>query len=338
MNQDRTLQEAARRQARAQAHDCSPEEQEDARAWEAQSAEHAAAGELSRKVLGGVDQLAAHEAFRSKLQALADDALNAYAVEPCERPQTNRWRLAAGIAAGFVLTSLAWQLHQRQVTHEIQESSYATTQHERRSITLPDGSVVQLDVGTELAVRMSEDKREIDLLSGRALFQVAHDATRPFSVSTETSRTTALGTQFQVQRDDDHVVVTLAEGSVAVEGSAHGGSASWQDQLRPGEQLSIDAKTAERSLHIVDTQLVTSWTLGRHVFRATPLHEALDEVNRYASKKVRLGDPSLADLPVAGNFVAGDSEVVVEAFSAVLPLRVVKGGEQELILFRRYSE
>jgi transmembrane sensor len=170
------------------------------------------------------------------------------------------------------------------------------------------------------------------------LFQVAHDATRPFSVSTETSRTTALGTQFQVQRDDDHVVVTLAEGSVAVEGSAHGGSASWQDQLRPGEQLSIDAKTAERSLHIVDTQLVTSWTLGRHVFRATPLHEALDEVNRYASKKVRLGDPSLADLPVAGNFVAGDSEVVVEAFSAVLPLRVVKGGEQELILFRRYSE
>jgi len=52
---------------------------------------------------------------------------------------------------------------------------------------------------------------------------------------------------------------------------------------------------------------------------------------------VRLGDPALADLPVAGNFIAGDSDVVVAAFAAVLPLRVVASGDREIILFRRYD-
>ena len=339
MNQDRTLLEAARKQARLQAHDCSQAEQDQARAWEKESPDRTAASELSRKVLTGVDQLASHEAFSRKLQALTEEALNAYPTQTQSRPRQGRWRVTAGIAAGFAVAAVAWQLHSQQAVDEVQASSFATAEHERRSVTLEDGSIVQLDVGTQLAVKMSHDKREIDLLSGRAWFQVAHDVSRPFSVSTETSRTTALGTQFQVERADDHVVVTLAEGSVAVDGgSERATAASWQERLRPGEQLNIDAKTAERSLHIVDTQLVTSWTHGRHVFRGTPLHEALDEVNRYAAKKVRLGDPSLADLPVAGNFVAGDSEVVVEAFSAVLPLRVVQGGEHEIILFRRYGE
>ena len=33
-----------------------------------------------------------------------------------------------------------------------------------------------------------------------------------------------------------------------------------------------------------------------------------------------------------------DSEVVVDAFAAVLPLRVVQGGNHEIILFRRYGD
>jgi transmembrane sensor len=72
------------------------------------------------------------------------------------------------------------------------------------------------------------------------------------------------------------------------------------------------------------------------VFRATPLAVAVQEINHYAARKVRLGDPQLASLVVGGNFVAGDSESVVAAFAAALPVRVVDGGG-ELILFQRYE-
>jgi ferric-dicitrate binding protein FerR (iron transport regulator) len=60
-------------------------------------------------------------------------------------------------------------------------------------------------------------------------------------------------------------------------------------------------------------------------------------VNRYSTRKLRLADASLASLPVAGNFIAGDSELVLSAFEAALPLRSVDTGGMEILLFRRYE-
>ena len=86
-----------------------------------------------------------------------------------------------------------------------------------------------------------------------------------------------------------------------------------------------------------DPSIATSWSRGRLQFRDTPLADAVNEINRYATKKVRLGDPSLASLPIGGNFIAGDSDLIVDALAAVLPLRIVNGGDKEIILVRRYD-
>lgn len=51
---------------------------------------------------------------------------------------------------------------------------------------------------------------------------------------------------------------------------------------------------------------------------------------------MRLGDPDLADLPVGGDFIAGETDLIVSAFAAALPLRVVAGSSGEIVLFRRY--
>lgn len=342
MSEERILQEAARRFARLQAHDCTPEEREQASAWETQDPAHREASELAGRVAADIERMAGSDELSRRLKALADEAFAAYA-QPEHKParamqKRRRWQLGAGLAASVALAVVALHHWNERGLGSAQPVAYATGNHERRSVTLEDGSVVELDIDTQIAVRMSEKRRQIELLRGRALFDVAHDSGRPFSVSAGGSRTTALGTQFQVQRQEQQVVVTLAEGSVAVDGEDDAVTAGWHERLSPGEQMSIDTATSRRSRHMVDTQLVTSWSLGRHVFRGTPLHDALDEVNRYAMTKVRLGDPALADMPVAGNFVAGDSEVVVAAFAAVLPLRVVRSGDREIILFRRYTE
>jgi transmembrane sensor len=194
---------------------------------------------------------------------------------------------------------------------------------------------VHLDVGSEISVTFSEGQRRIALVEGRALFEVAHDATRPFIVSAGESTTTALGTHFQVQREGQEVSVTLTEGSIAVASDSE--QSSWRERLVPGEQISLSADGRVHGKRTIDTQTVTSWSRGRLVFRGTPLGEALQEVNRYGSRKVRLGDPDLATLPVGGNFIAGETELIVSAFAAVLPLRVVQGSGDEIILFRRYE-
>jgi transmembrane sensor len=213
--------------------------------------------------------------------------------------------------------------------------TYTSAEQARRDITLADGSLVQLDVDSEISVTFSARVRQIVLVNGRALFDVAHDATRPFVVSAGHSHTTALGTHFQVQREGHEVLVTLAEGSVAVMSDAE--ESPWRETLTPGEQISSTTDGQVHEKRAVDAQVVTSWSRGRLVFRGTPLGEALKEVNRYGNRKVRLGDPDLADLAVGGNFIAGETDLIVSAFAAVLPLRVSEGSAGEIILFRRYT-
>jgi transmembrane sensor len=325
---DRLLQEAARWHARVNASDCTEQEHAAFESWRAASPAHAAACARAEKVTAGVDRLMADP----RLQALIERAAQKAPGKESHRP--SRWTVPAALAAGLAVAVIGVHISVQLLRPTVQAVVYET-HSERRAVTLEDGSVLQLDIGTELHVRMSAERREIELLKGRALFEVSHDAARPFSVVAADARTTALGTKFQVQRDEGNILVTLAEGSVVVDGASP--RVGWRELLAPGEQLSFNTADAGVGKRTVDLQRATSWMRGRHVFRSTPLAEAVAEVNRYATKKVRLGDSSLAGLPVGGSFIAGDSELIVDALSAVLPIRAVAGSGNEIILFRRYE-
>lgn len=60
---------------------------------------------------------------------------------------------------------------------------YATAIGERRTVVLSDGSQVALDSDSEVRVRYLKSARQLVLDHGRARFDVAHDITRPFSVT-----------------------------------------------------------------------------------------------------------------------------------------------------------
>ena len=329
MREERVLAEAARWRARLEAADCSAEDRHAYERWCAADPLHAQASATAERITRGVDRLAADP----RLQALAQRALESGS-EHRALPQRRRWFVPAAVAASAILAVIGVQMAPEWLGGSVATHAYSTAEL-RRAVTLEDGSVVHLDVGTRVRVRLSESVREIELMAGRALFQVAHDAQRPFTVKAASSLTTALGTVFQVEHDGDEVIVTLSEGSVMVANERP--TTSWREQLAPGEQLTVDSVSARPRKQQIDPQIATSWIRGRHLFRGTPLSEALGEVNRYTTKKVRLGDPGLADLPVAGSFVAGDSELIVEALAAVLPLRVVEGSGGELILFGRFE-
>jgi len=333
MLDDRTLQEAARFYARLHAPDCSDEDRAAFDSW-LEGPMHAAAYEHAQKTALAMERLLASD---PRLQTLLDEAAQtpdeAITSVDTTPARTCRWKVPAAIAASLALgvASLFVVSQSRFPDTALKfETAEAT-----RTVRLEDGSFAQLDVGTRIRVRMTRERRQITLESGRAMFDVAPDRDRPFSVSAATSRTTALGTRFQVQMHDENVVVTLAHGSVAIDNE--GSTQVWQEKLRPGEQLKIDIATADRNKLDVDPALAMSWTRGRLLFRDTRLEDAIEEVNRYSARKVRLGDRTLADLTVGGNFIAGDSAIIVDAFAAVLPLRIVEGGDKEIILFRRYD-
>jgi transmembrane sensor len=271
-----------------------------------------------------------------------DDCLRELADEACGEPVVTtrrRWAVPATLAASLIVAWVAVRVI-GVVEHSPPAEVFATRIDEQRDVTLADHSVVHLDVGSEITVNIGERAREITLTRGRALFDVAKDRERPFIVTAGLTRTTALGTKFQIQHSSERVVVVLTEGSVSVapfDQESHADAAPWEERLAPGEQLSLEGRRTAPVKSSVDTYMVTSWSRGRLVFRGTPLADALEEVNRYSTRKLRLADPSLASLPVGGNFIAGDSELILSAFEAALPLRSVDGGGGEILLFRRYG-
>ncbi|WP_175596937.1 FecR family protein [Peristeroidobacter soli] len=251
---------------------------------------------------------------------------------------TRRNRTAArplAWAAGFVLamagllavTQLSLRPFGRSPEH------YATAVGERLTATLPDGSHVTLNSGSELRLAFQESERRVRLMRGQALFEVAKDPTRPFVVEATGRRFVALGTVFDVRIDGHQVLLTMLEGSVRVEPRMP----SKQVALAPltaGEQLRIDGGEVA-TVRTTDAEKVTSWRRGQVIFEGTRLAEAIAEINRYSDVQIELLDPKLADLKISGAFATGRPELFVEALTGYFPIESHQAGGKRIVLEAR---
>src|SRR5262249_33751548 len=135
-------------------------------------------------------------------------------VAATEIPTQSPRRLRRTLAASILLTALgvlAWYGYDTHI-----RNVYTTGIGEQHRITLADGSIVELNAQSKIRVRYKDRRRDVELLDGQALFQVAHDTTRPFIVHTDSTNIRAVGTQFDVYRKSTGTVVTVLEGTVAV--------------------------------------------------------------------------------------------------------------------------
>ena len=97
-----------------------------------------------------------------------------------------------------------------------QRNTFSTDATEQRTITLADGSTVELNIRSRIRVVLGTNERDIYLTRGQALFRVAKDSQRPFVVHTDDTKVRAVGTEFDVYRKDTGTIVTVLEGTVAV--------------------------------------------------------------------------------------------------------------------------
>lgn len=209
------------------------------------------------------------------------------------------------------------------------QTAYETDVGEQKSIQLADGSFVRLDTDSRIRVRLNGAGRKVELLEGQALFKVAHDARRPFTVSAGGATVTALGTVFDVRRSSQGVEVVLVEGKVRVQ------AAGGPDQILTPNQSAHTTRQGAKAQPI-DAITATSWADGRLVFSGTPLQKAVSEVNRYLTHKIELDAPDVADTVISGTFRAGDRTAFVSAASDLFSLEAQPqpGGAVKLVPHR----
>jgi transmembrane sensor len=274
-----------------------------------------------------------------------------------EGPSSKRVALALTVlvVAGLSTTWVLWQ-------HEI----YSTGSDEQRSVVLEDGSTVELNSHSRIQVRVSQDKREVELLGGEALFSVVHDRRRPFVVRVGTADVRAVGTQFDVYRRLDEAVVTVVQGRVAVltgDREAKGYSAiralsgllfkSYRTEasstpalarnpilVGAGQQLKVarlmltqaDVKTSPPTP--VDVAAATAWTRHALVFDSTTLMKVAQEFNRYSTRRIVIQDADVGNFRISGVFSSADPNVLIRFLRSQPEIRVEEVG-QEIFVKRR---
>src|SRR5579862_254298 len=93
---------------------------------------------------------------------------------------------------------------------------FETRHGEQLARRLADGSIVHLNTDSAVSIRFSKAERVVELTSGQAEFEVAHEPHRAFRVVAGSAEVVAVGTQFDVRLEHDSTVVTVVEGRVAV--------------------------------------------------------------------------------------------------------------------------
>ena len=145
-------------------------------------------------------------------------------------------------------------------------------------VRLPDGTKVWLNAASSLRYQtdMSKSPKRIVELSGEAYFEVAHNKSKPFIVTTTSQATEVLGTHFNVNSyaDDGKTVTTLAEGSVRVSNRK-----GRQVIIKPGEQAVMSHESL--SVGEADVALATAWKNGYLQFRDVPIKEVMQMVSRW---------------------------------------------------------
>ncbi|WP_240328193.1 FecR family protein [Salinibacter ruber] len=182
-----------------------------------------------------------------------------------------------------------------------QPASVTAAAGERTSVTLPDGSTVELNGGTTIEYArgfstlplVEASAREVRL-EGEAFFSVV-DGDRPFRVETPNAQVEVLGTEFHVharpQDDTPETRVAVASGEVRVAGTSLETGAVVLDER--GEASRVSGRNAPPSAPtLTDLKYVQAWRTGGFGLAEASLPAILRELEHRFGVSLRLKVPA----------------------------------------------
>ena len=225
-----------------------------------------------------------------------------------------RWPRLAGamLTAAAAVALVFWLARPREQTTDI-----ATSAAHRQTLTLIDGTKVELNAQTSILVEINRTQRHVRLASGEAFFSVSKDATRPFIIETPAGSVRVTGTQFDVRTESASTLeVTVLEGSVQV----RPGKASAPKSLTRGNVLTSGPAGVEPVRTLSDAELnnALAWREGKIFFPGTPLSEALARFARYHGRGIT-ATPEAASLRIGGAYSLDDLEGFLSNVEDALP-------------------
>lgn len=316
------LQEASAWMARLQADDVTAEDRARFEAWRSAHPLHRRAfDELS----GVLNRFAAVRPLVSAVafgQSMNDTAARAEA----DRVRARRRRYHAAWAATLAGVVMGFGLF--TYLHSSPGRTYVTAIGEHATVSLPDGSTLELDGDSRAQVDFSTSYRIVHLDRGEAYFKVVHNAEWPFWVVGGGSWVRDVGTAFNVQLSATGMQVTVSQGTVKVGAiapllqeipfqNAVLSRVTALSVLTAGHQAYVSGSAVKiRPLSAAQLVQAISWRARTLYFENAPLSEVAEELGKYTPLHLVVSGERLRTLPVAGTF--DGSPQGVETFLTML--------------------
>ncbi len=220
--------------------------------------------------------------------------------------------LAASIAFAFLTLSATIFFN---YSPRPQPQIYATAVGEIRSVSLNDGSSINMNTATTLAVEYTRSNRVISFEEGEAIFNVERNEAKPFIVELPAVEIIVTGTTFNVLASKKDTEIFVVAGTVQVKPIS-----GQMRTLGKGDSIHVDSNGDAGAITPFDPIDVLAWTAGKLRFAQAPLHQVVDELNRYFNRKIILRDASLSMLPVTGEFDITDQAAAIDAITLIFDL------------------
>ncbi|SEW28597.1 FecR family protein [Chitinophaga sp. YR573] len=255
-------------------------------------------------------------------------------------PVWSRWAAAAMIIimAGWGFFYINKDTHQLaiQTAPVKQLLQHSNTGRHTEIIALSDGSEVQLQPGSVISYYPSFDSLERNIsLEGTALFKVAKDHQRPFSVIAKGFTTTALGTVFSVSTtQSDKLSVKLLEGKVVVK-TARGSDLVMKEMyLTPGQEFVVNMVL--KQFHVENIAPSKTVQAREHIiimsFNKSHLQDVFAQLGNYYHVQFDIDTVAIKGLSFTGTFEKSDSlQVVLSAICNMNDLTFNKEGRKIVI-------
>jgi len=272
-----------------------------------------------------------YDKFRSQL------LLREPELTPVRRLPARRW-IPAAAAVVFFLVGMTWLLRRQgpagKDNNTISWVVLNTAPGEKRTIQLPDSSLVYLGVASTLRYNADYNSNNRSVfLEGEGYFVVRHGGRYPFTVNTGNLATIDIGTEFNIRHyaGQGAVEVTVAKGRVEVH-NQRGGNESRIAALGQGQQLQYDSAAARAvTVSLPETSLVGGWRKGILVFRKQSLKEVTDELQRYYNVSIRYANPAHTTILLTTLLDNRSLEEALDIVTVTAGVRYVRQGNTILL-------
>src|SRR5579859_142848 len=210
--------------------------------------------------------------------------------------------------------------------------TYETHAGQIRDVALADGTHIRLNESSKIVVRLGRDARRVQVADAEAVFDVAHDARRPFLITVADRQIRVVGTEFNLRHRADLLDLTVRRGVVEVRSAATLDAAP--TRVAVGQELIHTAGQSASLLKVSDPDQIFAWTNGQLIYRDQSLSDVAADLSRRFATPVRAADAKTAAMHFTGVLVTDNEMEVLRRLEAYAPVRVERTSN-EIILHHR---